>query len=246
MWRSLLFTVSVLVFIVGAGCSGAAKQNASNAVISKIEEFKRVNGRLPNSLSETGVEQDESCPCYCKTSNSSYVVWYGTTLGESHTYDSETKKWSEVNRVCSAIAEDFHKRFSLAEKQHFLDGPFTTIMTVEDMPAQVKHAFARITGESTFALANPGQKYQVTDVVVDRGLPRRRLVLAGMRGDEWFVHYEVGGIGHSYCILLFKVDPQSRLQFVWGGTGSNGAMNLDQLRKMVAGGQFSDEVQFYW
>lgn len=56
-----------------------------------------------------------------------------------------------------------------------------------------------------------------TSVVVDRGLPRRRLVFAGVRGDEWFVHYELGGIGHSYCVLLFKVDPQNRLQFVWGG-----------------------------
>jgi hypothetical protein len=119
-------------------------------------------------------------------------------------------------------------------------------MKTEAMPADVKQAFATITGEPSFALANPGQKYQATDVVVERGLPRRRLVFAGVRGDEWFVHYELGGIGHSFCVLLFKVDPQSRLQFVWGGAGFHGAKNLDELRKMVAAGQFSDETQNYW
>jgi hypothetical protein len=246
MRRSLLFAISALVFVVGTGCWGPSKRDASNVVISKIEEFKRVKGRLPNSLSETGVEEEESCPCYCKTSNGSYIVWYGTMLGESDTYDSETRKWSEVNGVCSPTVEDFHKQLSPAEKQHILDGPFRAVMTIEDMPAHVKQAFAKITGESSFALANPGQKYQVTDVVVDRGLPRRRLVFAGVRGDEWFVHYELGGIGHSYCVLLFKVDPQNRVQFVWGGAGSHGARNLDQLRKMVAAGQFSDEMQNYW
>ena len=63
---------------------------------------------------------------------------------------------------------------------------------------------------------------------------------------QLLVHYELGGIGHSYCVLLFKVDPQNRLQFVWGGAGSHGAKNLDQLRTMVAAGQFSDEMQNYW
>jgi hypothetical protein len=47
-------------------------------------------------------------------------------------------------------------------------------------------------------------------------------------------------------VLLFKVYPQDRVQFVWGGVGSHGAKNLDQLRKMVAAGQFSDEIQNYW
>jgi uncharacterized protein YceK len=131
-------------------------------------------------------------------------------------------------------------------KEHILDSPFTEVTRTEALPASVKQSFAKITGEPSFALANPGQKYQATDFVVDRGLPRRRLVFAGVRGDEWFVHYELGGIGHSYCVLLFKVDPQNRGKFVWGGVGFHGAKNLDQLRKMVAAGQFSDEMQSYW
>jgi hypothetical protein len=43
-----------------------------------------------------GAKEDESCPCYCKTGGDSYIVSYGTTLGESYAYDSRTKKWSEA------------------------------------------------------------------------------------------------------------------------------------------------------
>jgi hypothetical protein len=143
-------------------------------------------------------------------------------------------------------AQQFHTRLSPAQKEHILDGQFHEVTKVEAMTVKAKQAFAKITGEPSFALANPGQKYQVTDVVVDRALPRRRLILAGVQDDEWFVHYELGGIGHSYCVLLFKVDPQNGLQFVWGGAGSHGAKNFDQLRKMVGAGQFSDEMQSYW
>ncbi len=143
-------------------------------------------------------------------------------------------------------AQQFHTRLSPAQKEHILDGQFHEVTKVEAMTVNAKQAFAKITGEPSFALANPGQKYQVTDVVVDRGVPRRRLIFAGVRDDEWFVHYELGGIGHSYCVLLFKVSPQHELQFVWGGAGSRGANNFDQLRKMVGAGQFSDEMQNYW
>jgi len=148
--------------------------------------------------------------------------------------------------LISLRAEDFHVRLSPTEKQHLLDGSFTKVTKVEAMPASVKQAFARITGEPAFALANPGEKFQVTDVIIDRSLPHRRLVFAGVRDDEWFVHYEVGGIGHSYCVVLFRVDSQSHLTFVWGGAGSQGAKDFDQLRKMVAGGQFSDDRSYYW
>jgi hypothetical protein len=143
-------------------------------------------------------------------------------------------------------AQQFHKQLSPAEKRHILDGPFTELTKTESMPTAVKQAFTKITGEPSFALANPGQNYQVTDVDPDRTLPRRRLVFAGVAGDEWFVHYEKGGIGHSYSMVVFKVNSQSGFEFVWGGIGFHGAKNLDQLRKMVAAGQFSDELQSYW
>jgi hypothetical protein len=102
MTSSLSLVISVLAFtIIITGCWGPSKRDASDNAISKIEEFRKLRGRLPDSLAEVGAEHDESCPCYCKTGDDSYLVWYGTTLGESDTYDSETKKWSPDNRACA-------------------------------------------------------------------------------------------------------------------------------------------------
>jgi hypothetical protein len=142
-------------------------------------------------------------------------------------------------------AQQFHTRLSPAEREHILDGPFTDVTKTEAMPATVRQAFATITAEPSFALADPGQKFQGTDDGRNRGLPRRRLIFAGVQGDEWFVHYERGGLAHGYCVLVFKVDPHNQLQFVWGGAGFHAASNMDQLRKMVVAGKFSD-AQNYW
>ena len=102
MKRPAFLAVSVLTFTIAftSGCRESSKREASNSAISKIEEFKRAKGRLPDSLSEAGIRDGENCPCYCKTGRDSYLVWYGTTLGESDTYDSETQKWSPGNRAC--------------------------------------------------------------------------------------------------------------------------------------------------
>jgi hypothetical protein len=146
----------------------------------------------------------------------------------------------------AVAAQQFHKQLSAVEKDHVLDSPFTMVQRTEAMPTNVKQAFAKITGEASFELADPGQKYQVTDVVGDRGLPFRRLVFAGVKDDEWFIHYERGGRGHGYYVIVFKVDAQHGLQFLWGGAGFHGAKNLDELRKLVAAGQFSDDATYYW
>jgi hypothetical protein len=145
-----------------------------------------------------------------------------------------------------AGAQQFHKQLSRTEKEHILDGAFAIVGTTEEIPPKVKQAFAEITREHSFALANPEQKYQATDVVSEPGLPFRRLVFAGVKDDEWFIHYERGGRGHGYDVVVFKVEAQHRVQFLWGGAGFHGANNLGELRKMIAAGQFSDDAMFYW
>ena len=132
-----------------------------------------------------------------------------------------------------------------AEREHILDGQFKVVSQTEGIPANIKRAFSEIVREPSFALANPGEKFQVTDVVVDRKLPFRRLLFAGVRDDNWFIHYERGGRAHGYYVVVFKVDPHGDARFVWGGSGANGAKDLEQLRRMVVAGQFSD-AESYW
>ena len=145
-------------------------------------------------------------------------------------------------------ALQFHKVLTKAEKQHVLDGQFTLLTSIEGMPTSLKRAFTEITGEKQFGLANPGQKYQITDVIDEPGLPFRRLVFAGVSGDgkKWFVLYECGGIGHFYGVVMFRIEPEKRTQFLWGGVGSKRAKDLPDLRKSIADDRFCDRGLFYW
>ena len=65
-----------------------------NQIVLKIEEFKNKNGRLPYSLNEINIQEKIEGPFYYeKKDNNSYVLWFGTELGESTTYDSKLKRW---------------------------------------------------------------------------------------------------------------------------------------------------------
>ena len=66
-----------------------------NRLISDIEAFRRNPGHLPAELSEisNGVAEQERL-FYQRCSQTPYIVWFGTTLGESMTYDSNSRNWS--------------------------------------------------------------------------------------------------------------------------------------------------------
>jgi hypothetical protein len=144
-----------------------------------------------------------------------------------------------------AAAVKFHRSLSTSEREHILDGDYRIVSSTASLPASIKQAFATVTGQKQFLLADPGAKYQVTDVVDEPGLPFRRLVFAGVSGDQWFIHYEHGGIGHSYSILVFRIQPGGRAAFVWGGAGDR-ANDLGDLRHAIASGRFTDDCCYYW
>ena len=71
-----------------------AEVRRANKVIAAVNSYQAKNGRLPESLSEVGIEDPDSLDVYYrKTSDSTYVVWFGTVLGESAAYESSTKSW---------------------------------------------------------------------------------------------------------------------------------------------------------
>jgi hypothetical protein len=138
------------------------------------------------------------------------------------------------------------RTYSPAQKAHVLDGEFLILNAVDRLPNDLKSAFSQLAGMRDFSMANPGEKYQVTDVVVEKGLPFKRLLFAGISNDKCFIHYEEGGIGHSYHVAVFGVDSEGKIKFLWGGPGTQGAKNLEQLRMMVAAGVFKDDQAYYW
>jgi hypothetical protein len=140
----------------------------------------------------------------------------------------------------------FHSTISKQEKQHILDGRCNVITSTSSMPKSLKYGFAKVTEQGNFDLADPDEEFQETDVRTTRRLPSRRLVFAGSCDDRWFVHYEHGGIGVSYSVVIFRADSNGVLQFEWGGAGFYRAKSIDELRLAISSGKFADDVKFYW
>jgi len=69
-------------------------------------------------------------------------------------------------------------------------------------------------------LTEPGQKWEVADVIIDDKLPTKRLIWAVTDGDYYVVHYERGGYAHSFHVLVAKLGVgESKPSLVWRGAG---------------------------
>ena len=69
-----------------------------NQLVTRIRTYKNVNGTLPATLKDIGIEETEEGPIYYRKENESkYILWFGDGLGESVTYDSESNKWRPVD-----------------------------------------------------------------------------------------------------------------------------------------------------
>jgi hypothetical protein len=98
----------------------------------------------------------------------------------------------------------------------FLQGEFTIIKDVGSLPKPILNAFTEVGGTRP-VMANPGQKFEVGDVIFDASVPRKRLLFAGVSGDKCFVHYEQGGLGHYYVLELFRFTPADTMKPLWKG-----------------------------
>ena len=92
-------------------------------------------------------------------------------------------------------------------------------------------------------IADPGQKWNATDAITDPTLPGKRLIWAAVSDDYYVVHYERGGIAHSFHVLVAKLakgEPKPKM--VWsavGGPFKDYAALLDALR----GGKLNDRLE---
>jgi hypothetical protein len=70
------------------------KQKLGEEIITKIENYKKTAGHLPNHLDSIGVVEKEEGPFYYKKENdTTYIIYYGLGLGESMVYDFKTNQW---------------------------------------------------------------------------------------------------------------------------------------------------------
>ena len=72
------------------------RQEYAEMLIEKVETFKKTNNRLPKNVSELGLTEKMDSPAfYQMETDTTYMVWYGLSVGESKIYKSSTKKWTE-------------------------------------------------------------------------------------------------------------------------------------------------------
>ena len=68
-------------------------------IIFEVESFRRVHGRLPNTLEDAAIADKTINVYYRRENKDRYIVWFGTTLGESMIYDSDEKRWRARRRL---------------------------------------------------------------------------------------------------------------------------------------------------
>jgi hypothetical protein len=118
---------------------------------------------------------------------------------------------------------------------------FHEAYATSDLPSTI---LALCDGGGDGKLAEPGQKWNATDVVTDPTLPGKRLIWAVVGGEYYVVHYERGGIDHSFHILVAKVTKNdAKPTMVWRAVGhqlKDYAAFLDALRT----GKLDDRLDY--
>ena len=140
------------------------------------------------------------------------------------------------------------RHLTAEDRAHLLGDHFRVVAKVAELPAGVIAAFAEHTKESPFRMADPGEEWQVTDVVIKENLAGRRLVFAGISEGYCVMHYENGGIGHNWWVVLFQLSSSGPAREVWAAsTDKWGAYaSLPELRRAVRKEKLRDDPRYFW
>jgi len=94
---------------------------------------------------------------------------------------------------------------------------FHEVHSTNDLPPAI---LALCDGVSDGKLAEPGQKWNATDVITDPTLPGKRLIWAAVGGEYYVVHYERGGIAHTFHVLVATLTKNNaKPKVIWRGVG---------------------------
>jgi hypothetical protein len=120
-------------------------------------------------------------------------------------------------------------------RAHVKGERFGIVTSIRGLPLGVRDGLQMLFGSQTLDIAEPGDPFQVTDVIGTPRLPIRRLVAAGCSIDHCLVYYERGGIAHTWQVALFHWTPAAT-RFEWGGIAPGGLATIDDVRNAVLSG----------
>jgi hypothetical protein len=117
---------------------------------------------------------------------------------------------------------------------------FTEAKQVKQLPQSVMDQFPS-------GIVDPKEDFQVTDVVVGKLRPTRRLVVAGISEKYCLLYYERGGIAHVWLIALFVLS-KNKAKLAWVSMApARGILGLSDLKTTVESGDLKDQPGHnYW
>ena len=132
-------------------------------------------------------------------------------------------------------------KLSSEDRTALLDSSrFHEVHSTRDLPP----AIVALCADDKGKIADPGQNWNATDAVTDSSLPWKRLIWAAVASDIYIVHYERGGIDHSFHILIAKLAKNdAKPKVVWHAVGKqlkDYAAFTDALRS----GKLDDRVNY--
>lgn len=93
---------------------------------------------------------------------------------------------------------------------------FRLVLATTNLPS----AIVALCADDSGRLAEPGQKWAATDIITIASLPRKRLIWAAVSGEHYVVHYERGGRGHSFHVLVATLAKgEAKPKVMWRGVG---------------------------
>jgi len=117
---------------------------------------------------------------------------------------------------------------------------FHEVHSTKDLPPKVVALCVDDNGK----LADPGRNWNATDAITDPTLPWKRLIWAAVGSDYYVVHYERGGIAHSFHVLVAKfAKSNTKPRMVWQAVGrqlKDYAAFVDALRN----GKLDDRLDY--
>jgi hypothetical protein len=124
------------------------------------------------------------------------------------------------------------------------DERFGIVTSIRGLPLGVRNELQTLFGSPALDIAEPGDKFQVTDAILDPRLPIRRLVAAGCSINHCIVYYERGGISHTWRVAVFHWTPDAT-RFLWGGIAPGGLASIDDVRKAMLSGSIKGPTKVW-
>ena len=120
-------------------------------------------------------------------------------------------------------------------RNHVKSERFDLVTSIRGFPLDVRSGLQTLFGGPDLDIADPGEKFQMNDVMVTPRLPMRRLLVGGCSTDHCLVHYERGGFTHTWHVAVFHWTPAAT-RFEWGGTSPGRLTTVDDIRKAILSG----------